>query len=70
MANNYHNAHAVDKSNPVVNGPYLDDIRADQERAYREFRQATPPVAEDKVEVEEDVTVNVLDAQPELDFDD
>lgn len=30
--------HAVKKGDPRVNGPYLDDIRADEERAYREAR--------------------------------
>lgn len=31
-------AHQVEKGDPRVDGPYLDDIRADQERAYREAR--------------------------------
>lgn len=65
MANNYHNAHKVDKGNPKVNGPFLDDIRADQERAYRERRHAAP-VAKENVPVVEEVTVTVADAQPEL----
>lgn len=30
--------HAIDKGDPKTNGPYLDDIRAEQERAYREMR--------------------------------
>lgn len=31
-------AHFVEKGDPQINGPFLDDIRADQERAYREGR--------------------------------
>lgn len=69
MANNYHNPHEVVKGDPRVNGPYLDDILADQERAYRERRnkQESAPVAE--VVVEDEVVVTEANAQPELPLD-
>lgn len=35
------NAHGrPDKLDPRVNGPFLDDVRREQERAYREARMA------------------------------
>lgn len=68
MANKYHNAHEVVKGNPKVDGPYLDDIVADQERAYRERRNKkvaeAAPVAE-----ESNVVVTEANAQPELPLD-
>lgn len=60
------NAHGVDKGDPRVNGPYLDDIRADQERAYRESRMHAndpDPVAEVEEAVSNVVQLNFLDAQ-------
>lgn len=70
MANKYHNAHEVVKGNPKVDGPYLDDIVADQERAYRERRNKTvsePEVA--PVADESNVVVTEANAQPELPLD-
>lgn len=32
-------AHHVDKGDPRVNGPFLDDVREDQLRAYREVKK-------------------------------
>lgn len=58
MANDYHTPHVVKRDDPRVDGPYLDDIRAEQENAYREFRNVSAPVAE--VEVEDDDTAEVL----------
>lgn len=41
VSNDYKNAHAlVDKGDPRTNGPYLDDIRAEQEAEYRNRRMA------------------------------
>ena len=31
-------AHFVERGDPKINGPHLSDVRADQERAYRETR--------------------------------
>lgn len=42
-------AHHVDKGDPKLNGPFLDDIRADQERAYRESRQKAAQEAVKKI---------------------
>ena len=76
MANDYHNAHEVVKGDPRVDGPYLDDVRADQERAYREHRNknaekdftrhSLTPVAEETVSGGDSVEVVVTDAQPGL----
>lgn len=39
VSNSYENAHAlVDKGDPRVNGPYLDDVRQAQEDEYRKKR--------------------------------
>lgn len=38
MAVKHNLAHEVDKGDARHNGPFLDDIRAEQERAYREAR--------------------------------
>lgn len=38
--------------NPKVNGPFLDDIRKEQERAYREARNKKAVQADDTVEIE------------------
>lgn len=49
----HENAHARPADlNPKVNGPFLDDIRADQERAYREGRNIKAVQIDDTVEVE------------------
>lgn len=68
MANDYHKPHEVVKGNPKVDGPYLDDILADQERAYREHRNrsVSTPVAEENVSGGDSVEVTVADAQPGL----
>lgn len=39
MGTKYHNAHEVKKGDPKLNGPYLDDVRAEQEEAYRDARK-------------------------------
>jgi hypothetical protein len=44
----HENAHGrPDKLDPRVNGPYLDDIRREQERAYREARMKNAVSVED-----------------------
>ncbi len=58
MANDYHDAHKVVKGDPRVDGPYLDDVRADQERAYREHRNLN-------VNVEDPVALFDLDDEEE-----
>lgn len=40
VVNTYENAHAVVKGDPACNGPYLDDIRAQEEKEYRARREA------------------------------
>lgn len=43
------NAHGrPEKLDPRVNGPFLDDIRREQEKAYREQRMAAEKSAEKK----------------------
>lgn len=62
----HNQAHAVEKGDPRVDGPYLDDIRADQERAYRESRMHAndpDPVAEVEDAVSNVVELRFLDAQ-------
>ena len=45
------NAHGrPDKLDPRVNGPFLDDIRREQERAYREMRNAEAVTPEQEEE--------------------
>lgn len=39
VSNSYERAHEVKKGDPKFNGPYLDDIRAEQEAAYRAQRE-------------------------------
>lgn len=40
-SNAHHNAHElVDKGDPKVNGPYLDDVRAKEEETYRKNRKS------------------------------
>lgn len=46
MAVKHSKPHEVEKGDPRHNGPYLDDIRADQERAYREARMKAMKEAE------------------------
>jgi hypothetical protein len=44
----HENAHARDDElDPKVNGPFLDDVRADQERAYRDSRNVRATSEED-----------------------
>lgn len=62
---NHDKAHAVDKGNPKVDGPYLDDIRRDQERAYRARREAAINAAAAIEEVEEE-EVEEEETQPSL----
>ena len=59
MAVNYHKAHEVDKGDPKLNGPFLDDIRAEQERAYRERKKgpATKRLEKDEKRAKEQATV-------------
>lgn len=40
MAVNYYKPNEPDKSDPRVHGPWLDDIRAEQERARSEARRS------------------------------
>lgn len=51
VVNTYENAHEVIKGDPRTDGPYLDDIRAAQEDAYREARMAAMDKAAAKTEV-------------------
>ncbi|HEY0750375.1 MAG TPA: hypothetical protein VGD26_04435 [Chitinophagaceae bacterium] len=47
----HENAHArPDKLDPKVNGPFLDDVRKEQEEAYRKARnaKAVKPKKKDK----------------------
>lgn len=54
MALTHDNAHGrPDNLDPRVNGPYLDDIRREQERAYRESRMKASAAAEQKEEENE-----------------
>lgn len=49
----HENAHArPDDLNPKVNGPFLDDIRREQERAYRETRNLKAVQVDDTAEIE------------------
>lgn len=50
MTTKYHKAHEVVKGDPRIDGPYLDDIRADQERARIEARQKARAATAEKVE--------------------
>lgn len=57
MAITHENAHGrPDKLDPRVNGPYLDDVRREQEKAYREARMA----AEQSKEPADDDTQDFL----------
>lgn len=49
MATKYYKAHEVDKGDPKIHGPYLDDIRAQQERARREAKMKNKPKGRDPV---------------------
>lgn len=51
---NYYNAHEVKKGDPRINGPYLDDIRAQEEEMRRQARRANSGGKHKNVEVEED----------------
>ena len=61
-----------DDLNPKVNGPFLDDIREEQERAYREARNSKAakkdpkPLVKDS-ELELEVRENVEEAVGDLD---
>lgn len=60
MAHNitHENAHGrPDKLDPRVNGPYLDDIRREQERAYREARMKSEEKRDPEVTQELDAIV-------------
>lgn len=47
------NAHGrPEKLDPRVNGPFLDDIRREQEKAYREQRMKSNDVSDDTTEFE------------------
>lgn len=47
------NAHGrPEKLDPRVNGPFLDDIRREQERAYREQRMAAEQNKDDTTEID------------------
>jgi hypothetical protein len=47
------NAHARPEGlDPKVNGPFLDDVRADQERAYRDARNKNAVQFDDTEELE------------------
>lgn len=65
-------AHFVEKVDPKVDGPYLDDIREDQERAYRESREKRLAAQENaevvelpEIEVEAEGSSEVENAVPE-----
>lgn len=49
----HENAHGrPDDLDPQVNGPFLDDIRSDQERAYRESRNVNAVDMDDTADLE------------------
>lgn len=49
----HENAHGrPDNLDPRVNGPFLDDVRADQERAYKESRNRNAVDNDDTVDME------------------
>lgn len=51
----HENAHARPENlDPRHNGPFLDDIRAEQERAYRESRNKNNVTEEEPVEDDND----------------
>jgi hypothetical protein len=62
----HENAHArPDNLDPKVNGPYLDDVRREQERAYREARNKKADQA--KNEVVDDDTQDLEPVEEEKD---
>ena len=56
MTTKYHKAHEVVKGDPRIDGPYLDDIRADEERARREARAKARAATAAKIQEVEKAT--------------
>lgn len=65
MAVKHNLAHEVEKGDPRHNGPYLDDIRAEQERAYREARMKSLEAQAKAVEQQDEDDEELLETPEE-----